>query len=174
LRAWSDGTEHLARPVLLASSSFEVEAGASVFFGMRDSTGLHPFRLDVDGTCALASASSEGVSAGLVGTTTVALATGSSIRMELELHDVDAGGLVFTGPGTTHAAADALAGLVEVREGAALELAATPLSAVTTLVVRAGCTLRIPFEPTGLHAVLTGTRRWLKTAPLWRTCRETR
>ena len=159
LRAWPEGTEHLARPVQLASSSFEVEAGASVFFGMRDSAGLHPFRLDVDGTCALASASSGGGSVGLVGTTTVALATGSSIRMDLELHDVDAGGLVFTGPGTAHAAADALAGFVEVREGAALELAATPLSAVTTLVVRAGCTLRIPSEPTGLHAVLTGTGR---------------
>ena len=159
LRAWQEGTEHLARPVQLASSSFEVEAGASIFLGMRDSAGLHPFRLDVDGTCALASASSGGGSAGLVGTTTVALATGSNIRMDLELHDVDAGGLVFTGPGTAHAAADALAGFVEVREGAALELAATPLSAVTTLVVRAGCTLRIPSEPTGLHAVLTGTGR---------------
>ena len=157
LRGGADGTEHLARPVLLTSSSLEVEAGASVFFGMRDSSGLHPFRLDVDGTCVLESASSEGVSAGLVGTTTVALATGSSIRMDLELHDADAGGLVFVGPGTVHAAADALAGFVEVREGAALELAATPLSAVTTLVVRAGSTLRIPSEPTGLHATLTGT-----------------
>ncbi len=159
LRAWPDGTEHLARPVQLASSSLEVEAGSSVFFGKRDSAGLRPFRLDVDGTCALASASSEGGSAGLVGTTTVALAEGASIRMDLELHDVDAGGLVFTGSGTAHAAADALAGFVEVREGAALELAATPLLAVTTLVVRAGCTLRIPSEQTGLHAVLTGMGR---------------
>ena len=159
LRAWPDGTEHLARPVQLASSSLEVEAGASVFFGMRDSAGLHPFRLDVDGTCALAPASSAGASAGLVGTTTVVLAEGSSLRMELDLRDADNGGLVFAGPGTAHAAVNALAGFVEVREGAALELAATPLPAVTTLVVRAGCTLRIPSEPTGLHAVLTGTGR---------------
>ena len=159
LRAWPDGTEHLARPVQLASSSLEVEAGASVFFGMRDSSGLHPFRLDVDGTCALASASSAEASAGLVGTTTVALAEGSSLRMDLDVRDADAGGLVFAGPGTAHAAVNALAGFVEVRQGAALELAATPLPAVTMLVVRAGCTLRIPSEPTGLHAVLTGTGR---------------
>ena len=159
LRAWPDGTEHLARPVQLTSSLLEVEAGASVFFGMRDSSGLQPLRLDVAGACMLAPVPPDGASAGLVGTTTVALADGASLNMELALYDADAGGLVFAGPGTAHAAANALAGFVEVREGAALELAATPLPAVTMLVVRAGCTLRIPSEPTGLHAVLTGTGR---------------
>jgi autotransporter-associated beta strand protein len=75
------------------------------------------------------------------------------------MYDADAGGLVFAGPGKVRASADALAGAVEVREGAALELTAVPLPAVTALVVRAGSTLRIPADPTGLHEVLVGTGR---------------
>ena len=159
LRAWPEGTEHLARPVLLASSSLEVEAGASVFFGMRDSSGLHPFRIEVDGSCTLAPATSADVSAGLVGTNTVVLGEGANLNIALKLYDADVGGLAFAGPGTAHAAANTLAGCVEVREGSVLELVETPLPAVTSLVVRAGCTLRIPSEPTGLHSVLTGTGR---------------
>ena len=83
---------------------------------------------------------------GLVGTTTVALAEDSDITMSLGMYDADVGGLVFAGPGKARASADALAGAVEVREGAALELTAVPLPAVTALVVRAGSTLRMPAD----------------------------
>ena len=159
LRAGPEGAEHLARPVRLSGAALLVDAETVVFFGMRDSTGLHPFRLDVDGACALESSASGDASAGLVGTTTVLLADGADLVLGLRLYDADAGGLVFAGAGTARASADTLAGAVEVREGATLELAATPLPAVTTLVVRAGSTLRIPSETTGLHAVLTGTGR---------------
>ena len=159
LRAWPEGSEHLARPVKLASSSLAVDATASVFFGLRDATGLHPFRLEAGGACALAPTTPAGASAGLVGTTTVALAEDADLAMDLELYDADAGGLVFTGPGTAQARTRSLAGTVEVREGAALELAEVPMPAVTALVVRAGSTLRIPAESTGLHTVLTGTGR---------------
>ena len=158
LWGWPDGTEHLARPVQLSASSLVVDAEASVFFGMRDSVGLHPFHIDVEGTCALAEGTA-GASVGLVGTTTVALAEDSEFTMNLGLYDADAGGLVFAGPGKARASADALAGMVEVREGAALELTAVPLPAMTALVVRAGSTLRIPADPTGLHEVLVGTGR---------------
>ena len=158
LWGWPDGTEHLARPVRLSASSLAVDAEASVFFGMRDSVGLHPFRIDVHGACSLA-AGTEGASVGLVGTTTVALAEDSDITMSLGMYDADVGGLVFAGPGKARASADALAGAVEVREGAALELTAVPLPAVTALVVRAGSTLRMPADPTGLHEVLVGTGR---------------
>ncbi|MBR1587286.1 MAG: hypothetical protein IJ658_03070, partial [Kiritimatiellae bacterium] len=159
MRAWPEGTEHLARPVLLSGASLTVDAEASVFFGMRDSAGLHPFRLCVDGSCALAPSAPGGASAGLVGTTTIELEEGAYLAMGLRLYDADAGGLVLAGGGRARASADALAGSVEVREGMVLELEDTPLPAVTALVARAGSTLRIPSDPTGLHAVLAGTGR---------------
>ena len=156
---WPDGTEHLARPIQLVSSSLTVDAEAAVFFGMRDSAGLHPFCLQASGTCTLAPVTADGAAVGLVGTTMVTLTADAHLDWELETYDADAGGIVFTGPGTARATADALAGVIEVRQGAVLELAETPLPAVTALVVRAGATLRIPAEPTGLHAVLTGMGR---------------
>ena len=153
--AWPDGTEHLARPLRLNASSLTVDAEMAAFFGKRDAEGLHPFHLDVAGACAVVPTAPSGASVGLVGTTTVSLAAGARLALDLETYDADAGRLVFAGPGTACAAVDALAGTVEVRDGAVLELPEVPLPAVTALVVRAGSTLRIPAEPTGLHTLLT-------------------
>ena len=153
--AWPDGTEHLARPILLNASSLTVDAEMAAFFGKRDAAGLHPFRLDVAGACALAPTASSEASVGLVGTTTISLAAGAQLIMDLQTYDSDAGQFVFAGPGMACADMDTLAGAVEVRDGAVLELPEVPLPAVTALVVRAGSTLRIPADPTGLHTILT-------------------
>ena len=79
--------------------------------------------------------------------------------MDLPLYDADVGGIVLSGSGAAKASVRALAGTVEVRDGAALVLETVPLPAVTALVVRAGATLRVPSDATGLHAVLVGTGR---------------
>ena len=156
--ALSGAAQRLTNRIALATATLAVDAETSVVFGMRDGTGLHPFRLDVDGACALVPATAE-ASAGLVGTTWVELAEDAELAMGLPLYNVDAGGIVFSGPGAANASVRALAGTVEVRDGAALVLETVPLPAVTALVVRAGATLRIPSDTTGLHTVLVGTGR---------------
>ena len=70
-------------------------------------------------------------SAGLVGTTWVELAEDAELAMDLPLYDADAGGIVFSGPGAANASVRALAGTVDVRDGAALVLETLPLPAVS-------------------------------------------
>jgi len=156
--ALSGAAQRLTNRIDLASATLAVDAETSVVFGMRDGTGFRPFRLDVDGACALVPATAE-ASAGLVGTTWVELAEDAELALDLPLYDADAGGIVFSGSGAAKASVRALAGTVEVRDGAALVLETVPLPAVTALVVRAGSTLRVPSDATGLHTVLVGTGR---------------
>ena len=156
--ALANAAQRLTNRVALASATLAVDAETSAFLGMRDGAGLHPFRLDVDGACAVVSGTAE-ASAGLVGTTCVELAENAELALDLPLYDADAGGIVFSGPGAAKASVRALAGTVDVRDGAALVLETVPLPAVTALVVHAGATLRIPSAATGLHTVLVGTGR---------------
>ena len=156
--ALANAAQCLTNRVALASATLAVDAETSAFFGMRDGAGFHPFRLDVEGTCAVVAGTAE-ASAGLVGTTCVELAENAELALDLPLYDADAGGIVFSGPGAAKASVRALAGMVDVRDGAALVLETVPLPAVTGLVVRAGATLRIPSDATGLHTVLVGTGR---------------
>ena len=155
LAGWDGDGEHLARPVWLRDAAFVAAGRRRVRWGRHAKGVWDAFALHASGTSTVAAAG-EAASVGLVGTTTVDLSADAVLALAATLEDEEEGRLVFTGTGRAvaeHAAC--LAGSVEVRSGAVLELAELPL-AVTALVVRAGAVLRLPASASGRHDVVAG------------------
>ena len=157
----TDGGEHLARPICLAGTEqtpgrLLVEPAARLAWGKKAGEAYAPFVLQVAGTCEVGtSGGNERGTISLVGTTTFQLEAGARLTLGAQLVDVEAGRLVLSGFGEVEvAAADVLAGGLEVAEGATLVLREVPCVQVSELVVRAGATLRIPASASGLHPLV--------------------
>lgn len=156
LAGWDGDTEHLARPVWLKDAVLQTEGRRRVCWGRHTGSSWRSFALHVAGTSTVSIATRDGVPFGLVGTTTVEVEDGGVLEIASPLENMDAGRLLFTGTGRVVVRrADALAGDVEVRDGATLALGEIPLP-VTSLVVRAGATLRLPASASGRHDVVAG------------------
>ncbi len=151
---WPDATEHLARPIGLTDARLRFDPYGRFFWGRRTDEGIDPFVLIVSGHSAIEPTAS-GAAIGLVGPTTIYLEDGAQLAWCLSVTNALAGSLAFAGNGTVRlATAEAAAGAVEVAQGVTLELAAPPLAAVTSLVVRSGAMLRLPAEASGWHQLV--------------------
>lgn len=153
---WSEGGEHLARPLKLADGILALDPAARLTWGRHEDEALAPFTLVVEGTSRVeVSVEAAAARVGLVGTTTVALASGAELVLDVACEDEENGALVATGPGVLRATRRvSLAGRVEVSREATLVLEEAPLVSVTDLVVRAGGTLRIPAVASGRHPLV--------------------
>ena len=153
---WSDGGEHLACPVVLSDALFAIEPTARLSWGRQVGEVYKPFSLQVGGqSCVASSDPLVPAPIGLVGTSTIVLDSAAELMLDVTCEDENAGRLVVMGAGSVRAVhAQALAGGVEVAEGATLILEEVPLNAVTDLVVRTGATVRIPSVVSGRHPLV--------------------
>lgn len=156
-----EGLSYWLRPFHLTDATLCLSGAFA--WGRKRGGVYQSFVLDVAGTSTVCAVASMDTQVALVGTNVVRVAADAALTLDVPFVDADGGTLLLEGAGVVTAARmDALAGVVEVASNVTLAVAASPLS-VRALLVRAGATLQLPVNTTGVHRVVANAQTlWLE------------
>lgn len=147
-----DGRSYWLRPCHLSDATLCLSGAFA--WGRKRGGVYQSFVLDVAGTSTVCAVASTDTRVALVGTNVVRVAADAALTLDVPFVDADNGTLLLEGAGVVTAARiDALAGVVEVASNVTLAVVDSPLP-VRALIVRAGATLQLPVNTTGVHRVV--------------------